>query len=163
MIYQRLWEVKIIKIRDNREIPEFTQDDVKQIKNMLNDRYWNCKVIIVNNYFGLIPLVIRELYGRATLKSIHELVTGYLKKQFKGVYSSKSKVAYIFTSHIYDELDDDIKKHAKLFYAVVVFHELRHYFQHEYMKISHWEEADFEKDARKFEMKMFMKHIDDFN
>jgi len=80
-----------------------------------------------------------------------------LKGSPNGVYSRYTKISYIFPKIIYKNTWNDTKDYHKMLCGVVLIHELRHYFQHMYMRTDKWDEERVEKDTRKFEMKMFLR------
>lgn len=138
---------------------KFTNDDVKYVKNLLNDRYRDCDVKVYH----------RICYWRFALKEIKSVPIADLTKEFlwclknkpNGVYSNYSKTVYVFPRVVYNNAMDEIKDSYKILCASTLIHELRHYFQHKYMKVDKWSDFQFEKDAMKFEMKMFFRKYDE--
>lgn len=140
-------------------IKRFTNDDVAYVKSLLNYRYADCDVKVLHN-FCYVRFVLSEIKSVPFYTIFKEFML-CLKDSPNGVYSSYTKTSYIFPKIIYKKTEDEIKDSYKMLCGVVLIHELRHYFQHMYMSTDKWDEERIEKDARKFEMKMFLRKFDD--
>lgn len=125
-----------------------TDLDIKKIVSLLHKDYHGCPIHIVQdeNSFvekrQLTPLEANERYKACQDKYIH------------GTYfpNVEEVEIYPFVS---------LKQGGKILIAIVVFHELRHFYQDKKNKLNRKYEVKLEKDCNLFAYRMFDRHYDD--
>jgi len=140
----------------------YTYEHANKIRKLLHEEYQDCDLIIFNT-FGYTLFLLRELFKTWKVKELYSELKFIRKTKINGVYSPYTQCAYIFPKYISEEMSE--YGEYDMFIArcsMVLCHELRHHLHHKYNRYEKWGDDMIEKDAMKFEIKMFNRFSDEF-